>query len=82
MGEARRRSEQGLSPRARKNQLDHGLNSNKIISWFPVTREQRDKFISLTIKGGWVGVFLLILLWLVVRVIGPAAGWWVPADLK
>ena len=43
---------------------------------------QKDKFIKLSIRAGWVGIFLLILLWVVVRFIGPAAGWWIPADAR
>jgi len=39
MGEARRRSEQGLKPRNNKNSMNE---SPRIISWFPVTQAQRD----------------------------------------
>ena len=46
-----------------------------------ITHKQRNNFIQLTIRGGWVGVGILILVWVIVRIIGPAAGWWVPADL-
>ena len=79
MGEARRRSTKGLLPRERKKTRNE---SPRIVSWFPVTQAQRDQFIRLTIRGGWTGIVLLILLWVVVRFIGPAAGWWVPADMR
>ena len=43
MGEARRRSEQGLKPRSKKNSRNE---SPRIVSWFPVTQAQRDQFIE------------------------------------
>ena len=79
MGEARRRTEQGLKPRSKKKSIDE---SPRIISWFPVTQAQRDQFIQLSIRAGWVGIAALVALWIIVRFIGPAAGWWVPADIR
>ena len=79
MGEARRRSEQGLQPRNKKSP---GSKSPRIVSWFPVTQAQRDQFIQLSIRAGWVGIAALVVLWIVVRIIGPAAGWWIPADIR
>ena len=79
MGEARRRSEQGLKPRGKKNL---GNDSPRIVSWFPVTQAQRDQFIELSIRAGWIGIAALVILWIVVRFVGPAAGWWIPADIR
>ena len=82
MGEAKRKKELGLSsPRKvyKKVEID---NSPKLIQWLPITVNQKEQFIKLSIRGGWVGIVLLILLWVVVRFIGPAAGWWVPADAR
>ena len=79
MGEARRRTEQGLKPRSKKKSINE---SPRIISWFPVTQAQRDQFIQLSIRAGWVGIAALVALWIIVRFIGPAAGWWIPADVK
>ena len=56
--------------------------SPRIVSWFPVTQAQRDAFIRLSINGGWVGIGLLVVFWIVVRIVGPAAGWWIPADAR
>ena len=53
MGEARRRSEQGLKPRNKKNSRSE---SPRIVSWFPVTQAQRDQFIQLSIRAGWIGI--------------------------
>ena len=82
MGEARRRTSQGLPPRKQKNQNEKKDNSGRIFSWLPITDTQRNQFINLTIRGGWFGIGILVLIWLTVRVIGPAVGWWVPADLR
>ena len=79
MGEARRRSNKGLLPR---KTTKTSTESPRIVSWFPVTQAQRDQFIRLSIRGGWTGIALLVFLWVVVRFIGRAAGWWVPADMR
>tara|TARA_B100000963_G_C22070211_1_gene427718 strand:- start:48 stop:293 length:246 start_codon:yes stop_codon:yes gene_type:complete len=79
MGEAKRRKTLGLPPRdvSYKKEID---NSPRFINWLPITENQKDYFIKLSIKASWLGIALLILLWIVVRFIGPAAGWWTPAD--
>ena len=79
MGEARRRSEQGLKPRSKKESSNE---SPRIVSWFPVTKAQRDQFIQLSVRVGWFGIATLVVLWIIVRFIGPAAGWWIPADIR
>ena len=81
MGEARRRSEKGLRPRSKKN-VRNESESPRIVSWFPVTQAQRDQFIQLSIRAGWIGIAALVILWIIVRFIGPAAGWWIPADIR
>ena len=82
MGEARRRSDKGLSARKDKNLRSQKEASPKILPWLPITEEQEKLFIRMTIRGAWIGIGLLVLLWIVVRLIGPAAGWWTPADFK
>ena len=79
MGEAKRRKTLGLPPReiTAKKEID---DSPRIINWLPFTEKQKDYFIKLSIRTGWLGIALLILLWVVVRFIGPAAGWGTPAD--
>ena len=79
MGEARRRSEKGVKPLGKKNSKNE---SPRIVSWFPVTLSQRDQFIQLSIRAGWVGIAALVILWIIVRFVGPAAGWWIPADIR
>ena len=79
MGEAKRRKNLGLPPRQvpSKKEID---DSPRIIKWLPFTENQKNYFIKLSIRAGWFGIALLILLWITVRFLGPAAGWWTPAD--
>lgn len=79
MGEAKRRKNLGLSPKNlnTKKKLD---KSPQLLNWLPFTENQKDQFIKLSIRASWFGIGLLILLWIIVRIIGPAAGWWTPAD--
>ena len=82
MGEARRRAKKGLSKQKKSSKSIKKDESKRIFTWLPITEEQEELFIRITNKGAWFGIGFLILLWVIVRVIGPAAGWWVPADLK
>ena len=78
MGEAKRRAIQGLPPKTVKGaKVD---DSPRIAPWLPLTRNQANQFVSLTTRGAWVGIAALVLFWVVVRFIGPAAGWWSLAD--
>ena len=79
MGEAKRRKSLGLPPRevVSKKEID---NSPRIVDWLPFTENQKENFIKFSIRASWFGIALLILLWIIVRFIGPAAGWWIPAD--
>ena len=79
MGEAKRRKNLGLTPKTKLKNSNKD-NSPRLFEWLPITENQKDNFIKVTIKGGWVGIGLLILLWIVVRFIGPALGFWTPAD--
>ena len=79
MGEAKRRKRLGITPK--KNNIQPQTdNSPRLFSWLPITLNQKDRFIKLSIKASWFGIGGLVILWLVVRFIGPAAGWWTPAD--
>ena len=79
MGEARRRSNQGLPPRAPKPaQLKD--DSPRLVEWLPLTRNQTRQFVAVTTRVAWIGIAALVLFWVVVRFIGPAAGWWTLAD--
>ncbi len=79
MGEAKRRKTLGLPPKINntKNKFDE---SPRLFEWLPITINQRDYLIKLSIKASWFGIGGLVILWIVVRFLGPAAGWWTLAD--
>ena len=79
MGEAKRRKSLGLPPKQSNKKAKSG-ESPKLFDLLPLTLNKRDSLIKLSIKASWYGIAGLIILWLVVRFIGPAAGWWIPAD--
>tara|TARA_B100001996_G_scaffold2428_1_gene2140 strand:+ start:147 stop:392 length:246 start_codon:yes stop_codon:yes gene_type:complete len=79
MGEAKRRKTLGMPP-TKHNIKSKEDNSPRLFDWLPLTINQRDSFMKLSIKASWFGIGGLVLLWVVVRFIGPAAGWWTLAD--
>ena len=78
MGESRRRKNLGLPPK--NNKKSGGDESPRLFDWLPITINQRDNFMKLSIRASWFGIGFLVLLWIIVRFIGPAAGWWTLAD--
>ena len=79
MGEAKRRKNLGLPPK--ENKVKSNIDrSPRVFEWLPLTINQRDSLLKLSIKASWLGIGGLIILWLVVRFIGPALGWWELAD--
>ncbi|MEX0589176.1 MAG: DUF2839 domain-containing protein [Cyanobium sp.] len=81
MGEAKRRSIQGLPPKAIKSERTKQADTSpRVAPWLPLTRNQADRFVALSTKGAWVGIAALVLFWLTVRFIGPTAGWWSLSD--
>tara|TARA_B100000401_G_C52454918_1_gene553725 strand:+ start:229 stop:471 length:243 start_codon:yes stop_codon:yes gene_type:complete len=79
MGEAKRREKLGLPPKKNNIKIERE-ESTRLFEWLPLTTNQRDSLIALSIKASWVGIGVLVALWIVVRFIGPAAGWWTLAD--
>ena len=79
MGEAKRRKTIGLPPKE-NNSKTRFDESPRLFKWLPLTINQKDSLIQLSIKASWVGIGWLVILWIVVRFIGPAAGWWTLAD--
>ena len=79
MGEAKRRKSLGL-PSKKNNTKAKVDESPRLFEWLPLTINQRDSLIKLTIKTSWFGIGGLVILWIVVRFIGPSAGWWTLAD--
>ena len=79
MGEAKRRKKLGLPPKKNNTKAEFD-KSPRLFEWLPFTINQRDNLIKLSIKASWFGIGGLVILWIVVRFIGPAAGWWTLAD--
>jgi len=83
MGEAKRRSAQGLPPRQKKAPTGTGKDagtSPRLVPWLPLSRNQADRFVALSTRGAWIGIGALVLFWVTVRFLGPAAGWWALSD--
>ena len=72
----RAKSKQGIWVSTKKG------DSSKWFSWIPSAENPREQFYSITKAGAWIGIGLLAIVWIVVRFVGPAAGWWVPADVR
>ncbi|MEG4575062.1 DUF2839 domain-containing protein [Microcoleus sp. N3A4] len=68
MGEAKRRKE---------SIGDEYGKEERILPWLPITKTQSEDFVKWTSRGSWIGISLLVGWWIVVRFVGPAAGWWV-----
>ena len=81
MGEARRRAAQGLPPRQQKPNAGSVDTSPRAVPWFPLTRNQTQQFMAVTTRGAWIGIGAMVVLWVTVRFIGPAAGWWTLSDM-
>ena len=79
MGEAKRRKILGMPPK-KINIKSKADESPRLFEWLPFTINQRDSLMKLSIRIGWFGIGGLVILWVVVRFIGPAAGWWILAD--
>ena len=79
MGEAKRRKKLGL-PSKKSNMTNKVDQSPRIFDWLPITVNQKESLIKLSIKASWFGIGALVILWVVVRFIGPSAGWWTLAD--
>lgn len=67
MGEAKRR---------KKSMGDEYGKEQRIYPWLPLTKTQAEQAYALTTKGAWIGISLMVVLWLTVRFIGPALGLW------
>lgn len=67
MGEAKRR----------KAALgDRYGQEERIFPWLPLTKQQGQQFVKWTSTGAWLGIGIMIAIWVTVRIIGPGFGWW------
>lgn len=67
MGDAKRRKEV-LGDRYGKE--------DTIAPWFPFTKTQSEQFVKVTTRLTWIGIGALVVIWITIRIIGPAFGWW------
>ncbi|WP_013323826.1 DUF2839 domain-containing protein [Gloeothece verrucosa] len=67
MGDSKRRKE-ALGEK-------YGQEEN-IFPWLPITKAQAEQAYKITTTGAWVGIGVMAAVWVTVRVIGPAFGWW------
>jgi hypothetical protein len=67
MGESKRRKE-ALGDKYGKEE--------KIMPWLPITKTQSEQFMKWTTRGAWIGIGLLVAIWITIRLIGPSLGWW------
>lgn len=70
----------GESKRRQQSLGDRYGQSERIVSWLPITKQQSEDFVKLSTRGAWVGIGLLVVAWITVRFIGPALGWWQLSD--
>ncbi len=66
----------GESKRRKENLGDKYGQEANIFSWLPVTKTQADQFVKWSTRGAWFGIGALVVWWLIVRLVGPALGWW------
>jgi hypothetical protein len=67
----------GESKRRKESIGDEYGKEQRIVAWLPITKTQSEDFVKWTSRGSWLGISLLVAWWIVVRFVGPAAGWWV-----
>jgi hypothetical protein len=67
----------GESKRRKESIGDEYGKEERIVAWLPITKTQSEDFVKWTSRGSWIGISLLVAWWIVVRFVGPAAGWWV-----
>ncbi|MEG5040960.1 MULTISPECIES: DUF2839 domain-containing protein [unclassified Microcoleus] len=66
----------GESKRRKESIGDEYGKEERIVAWLPITKTQSQDFVKWTSRGSWIGIGLLAAWWVVVRFVGPAAGWW------
>ncbi|MEG4108135.1 DUF2839 domain-containing protein [Microcoleus sp. S13_C5] len=66
----------GESKRRKESIGDEYGKEERIVPWLPITKTQSEDFVKWTSRGSWIGISLLVAWWIVVRFVGPSAGWW------
>jgi hypothetical protein len=47
-----------------------------LLPWLPLTKTQAERAYQLTTRGAWIGIGGLAVIWVTIRFVGPAFGWW------
>jgi hypothetical protein len=66
----------GESKRRQAALGDQYGQEKRIVAWLPLTQRQANDFYRWTTRGAWIGIGAMVALWVTVRFIGPALGWW------
>ena len=66
----------GESKRRKKALGENYGKEERIVSWLPLTKTQAKDAYELTTRGAWIGIGGLVLVWITIRFVGPAFGWW------
>lgn len=48
----------------------------RILPWLPISKNQAETFYRWTTRGAWIGIGVMVAIWVTVRFLGPALGWW------
>jgi hypothetical protein len=66
----------GESKRRKEALGDQYGKEERFLSWLPLTKSQAEQAYKVTTRGAWIGIGCLVFVWIAVRFIGPAFGWW------
>ncbi len=66
MGEAKRR----------QAKLTENPNLDRLLPWLPITKTQAETWGKWTNRGTWFCIAMTVVVWVTIRFIGPAFGWW------
>ena len=66
----------GESKRRKKALGENYGKEERIYPWLPLTKNQAKNAYNLTTRGAWIGIGLLVFVWITIRFIGPTFGWW------
>lgn len=66
----------GESKRRQAALGDQYGQEKRVVPWLPLTQRQANDFYGWTTRGAWIGIGAMVVIWVTVRFIGPALGWW------
>ena len=55
--------------------------SEPVASWLPfLSKGKASKFVEVSTQAAWYGIGATALIWITIRFVGPAFGWWHLSD--